>query len=155
MLVIELDNAIRDFQDRVAYFEKGQVIVRIEGKDYQIIKAVPVVSKGDYGTLELLCKQNEDNNMLDKNFNKLDDEYGKEAIVEILMRRDSMSEEEAKELIAQFEEELSEMVEEDRNKDKGFTYGLYQIEETFSDYFGLEPDYLFCFLNDVLAKESE
>ena len=93
--------------------------------------------------------------MLDKNFNKLEDGYGKEAICLILQRRDSMSEEEAKELIAQFEEELSEMVEEDRNKDKGFTYGLYQIEETFSEYFGLEPDYLFCFLNDVLAKESK
>ena len=83
------------------------------------------------------------------------DEYGKEAIVEILMRRDKMDEQGARELIAQFEEELSEMIEEDRDKDKGFTYGLYDIEETFGDYFGLEPDYLFCFLNDVLAKESK
>lgn len=83
------------------------------------------------------------------------DEYGKEAIVEILMRRDSMSEEEAREMIASFEEELQEMIEEDSNKDKGFTYGLYVIEEIFQDTFGLEPDYLFCFLNDALAKESK
>ena len=83
------------------------------------------------------------------------DEYGKEAIVEILMRRDSMSEEEANELIAGFEEELSEMIEEDRDKDKEFTHGLYAIEQTFEDTFGLEPDYLFCFLNDALAKESK
>ena len=83
------------------------------------------------------------------------DEYSKEAISLILQRRDGMSEEEAKELILQFEEELSEMIEEDSNKDKGFTYDLYQIEETFSNYFGLESDYLFCFLNDVLAKESK
>ncbi len=93
--------------------------------------------------------------MLDRNFNRMEDEYGKEAIVEILMRRDSMSEEEAREMIAGFEEELSEMIEEDRNKDEGFTYGLYAIEELFGDYFGLEPDYLFCFLNDALAKESK
>jgi hypothetical protein len=83
------------------------------------------------------------------------DEYTKETIVEILQRRDSMSEEEARELIAQFEEELSEMIEEDADKDKGFTYSLCDIEETFEGYFGLEPDYLFCFLNDVLAKESK
>lgn len=72
------------------------------------------------------------------------DEYGKEAIVEILMRRDGMSEEEARELIAEFEEEL-----------KGLRYSLSEIEETFSEYFGLEPDYLMCFLNDALAKESK
>jgi hypothetical protein len=89
-------------------------------------------------------KQNEDNNM--------QDEYGKEAIVEILMQRDLMGKDEARELIAQFEEELSEMVKEDEDKDKGFTYSLSDIEQTFEDYFGLEPDYLFCFLNDVLAK---
>lgn len=83
------------------------------------------------------------------------DEYGKEAIVEILMRRDSMDEQGARELIAQFEEELSEMIEEDKDKESGFTYGLYAIEEIFGDYFGLELDYLFCFLNDALAKESK
>lgn len=77
------------------------------------------------------------------------DEYGKEAIVEILMRRDGMSEEEARELIAQFEEELSEIIESEDDFD------CLAIEQTFEDTFGLEPDYLFCFLNDALAKESK
>lgn len=114
MLVIELDNAIRDFQDRVAYFEKGQVIVVIEGKIYQIERYVVATSKGDYGALELLCNPVS----TDKNYDvqkayreQTKDEYGKEAICLILQRRDGLSEEEAKERIAQFEEELSEMIE--------------------------------------------
>jgi hypothetical protein len=76
----------------------------------------------------------------------MQDEYGKEAIVEILIRRDMMSEEEARELIAEFQEELLGMTS---------SHSLSAIEEIFSDYFGLEPDYLFCFLNDALAKESK
>lgn len=93
--------------------------------------------------------------MLDKNFNKIKDEYGKEAIVEILVRRDKMSYDDAWQTVREFESELVDMVKEDENKDKGFTYSLYDIEENFADTFGLEPDYLFCFLNDILAKESK
>lgn len=81
------------------------------------------------------------------------DEYGKQAIVEILIRRDKMSEESAREMIASFEEELQEMIEEDRGKDSGFTYCLSDIEECFEGTFGLEPDYLFCFLNEYVFKE--
>lgn len=85
------------------------------------------------------CNQSEDNSMKD--------EYGKEAICLILQQRDKMTEEEAKELIAQFEEELEENI---NNEDSFFL-----IEELFEDTFGLEPDYLFSFLNDALAKGSK
>ena len=54
-------------------------------------------------------------------------------LVEILMRRDGISEDEAWNLIGECTEELSVAI----------AYGDYQkCEDIFMDYLGLEPDYL-------------
>ena len=55
-------------------------------------------------------------------------------IIEVLMKRDGMSEEEAKDLIEEAKEELQEILEEE-----GSLEDAYDICEA---YFGLEPDYL-------------
>jgi hypothetical protein len=73
------------------------------------------------------------------------DEYGKEAIVEILIRRDNMSKDDAQKLVAEFEAELKELSERD---DCIAAYA--EVEDLFTDYFGLEPDYLFSFLQDLI-----
>ena len=78
------------------------------------------------------------------------DEYGKEAIRQILIERDHMSDVEAGLHILAFEEELKKMAEEDMEKESGFTYTLSDIENLFEEYFSLEMDYLMCFLNDLL-----
>lgn len=57
-----------------------------------------------------------------------------------IMRRDKLSEAEADESIAAFEEEIGEL--EERNA------AFYELEETFSDRFGLELDYLEDYMNN-------
>ena len=56
-------------------------------------------------------------------------------IVEILMERDNMSQEEAEDLLNEAKEEAQNVLEEDG--------GLEDIEDILLDYFGLEPDYIF------------
>lgn len=70
------------------------------------------------------------------------DEYGKEAIVKKLINVDKMPEEEARMLIAEFEEELKEYAETSEH------ICFDEIYETFKEYFSLEPDYLMPFLED-------
>ena len=67
-------------------------------------------------------------------------EYSKEAIVEILQRRDGISLNEAQELIDLCQEEICDML-----TDPDTT--LADLYETIEYYFGLEPDYLDVFLN--------
>jgi hypothetical protein len=74
------------------------------------------------------------------------DEYGKQAVIEILMRRDNMTREDATQLVREFEAELKEMAESATSVTDP---SLSEIEDLFTDYFGLEPDYLFSFLNDL------
>ena len=56
-------------------------------------------------------------------------------IVEILMERDNMSQEEAEDLLDDAREEAQNVLEEDGS--------LEDIEDILSSYFGLEPDYIF------------
>jgi len=63
--------------------------------------------------------------------------YGKKEIKQILMQRDGMTDEEAGELIVDFEEALESIVDEG---------DLMAAEELVADYFGLEPDYLMTFI---------
>lgn len=72
------------------------------------------------------------------------DEYGKEAIVKKLINCDKMSEGDARQLIAEFEEDLKEYSESTEH------ISFDEIYETFKEYFGLEPDYLMPFLEDYL-----
>lgn len=57
------------------------------------------------------------------------------AIVKILMERDNMSQEEAEDLLNDARSEANSIIENDE--------GLDALEEVLSDYFGLEPDYIF------------
>jgi len=63
--------------------------------------------------------------------------YSKYDIKKILMQRDGMTDEEAGELIVDFEEALESIVDEG---------DLMAAEELVADYFGLEPDYLMTFI---------
>ena len=56
-----------------------------------------------------------------------------EGIVQILMRRDSMSQAEAEELKAEAKEALQEYIN---------SGDLFLAEDICAEYFGLEPDYL-------------
>ncbi len=59
-------------------------------------------------------------------------------IVEILMRRDGISENEAWNCVEECQNEINDIL----------TWGgtIDQIEDVIADYLGLEPDYLDCFL---------
>lgn len=57
----------------------------------------------------------------------------KESILQILMRRDSMSQQDAEELIEQAKDELQELLIEG---------DLLAAEDICGNYFGIEPDYL-------------
>lgn len=59
-------------------------------------------------------------------------------IVEILMRRDGISENEAWNCVEECQNEINDII----------MWGgtLDQIEDAIADYLGLEPDYLDCFL---------
>jgi hypothetical protein len=56
-------------------------------------------------------------------------------IVEVLMERDNISQEEAEDLLNEAKEEAQNILEEDGS--------LEDIECILMDYFGLEPDYIF------------
>jgi len=56
-------------------------------------------------------------------------------IVEILMERDNMSQEEAEDLLDDAREEAQNVLEKEGS--------LEDIETILLDYFGLEPDYIF------------
>ena len=56
-------------------------------------------------------------------------------IVEILMERDDMSQEEAEDLLNEAKEEAQNYLDNDGSLD--------DIENVLKDYFGLEPDYIF------------
>jgi len=59
-------------------------------------------------------------------------------IVKILMRRDGLTEEEAKKEVKDFMESIQEDIQ---NGD------LEEIEDTLMSWFGLEPDYVFDVIN--------
>jgi hypothetical protein len=56
-------------------------------------------------------------------------------IVEILMERDNMSQEEAEDLLSEARDEAEYLLENDGQLD--------DIENVLKDYFSLEPDYIF------------
>jgi len=64
-----------------------------------------------------------------------------ESIVEVLMRRDGVSQSDAEELYQEALEELRELVEASGS--------ICEAEDLVRDYFGLEPDYLTEMLNDL------
>ncbi len=57
------------------------------------------------------------------------------SVLEVLMERDGMSEEDANDLINEAKEEANNVLENNG--------GLDDIEAILKDYFGLEPDYIF------------
>jgi len=57
-------------------------------------------------------------------------------IKEVLMERDGMDEDDAQDLIDEAKETIEEMLNDD-------DVSILELEEVVSDYFGLEPDYLF------------
>ena len=61
-----------------------------------------------------------------------------EAVIEILMRRNGMSREDAQRECNLFKENALYMIEQG--------YPVWQIEEEFVSYFGVEPDYLIDFI---------
>ena len=63
---------------------------------------------------------------------------GKEAVINILMERNGMTREDAEKECDSFKENLQYMLEQG--------YPLWQIEEEFTLYFGVEPDYLIDFI---------
>jgi hypothetical protein len=56
-------------------------------------------------------------------------------IIEVLMERDNMSQEDAEDLLNEAKEEACNIIEEDGS--------LEDIEQILMDYFSLEPDYIF------------
>lgn len=69
------------------------------------------------------------------------DPYGKDAVVEILVRRDGMDKDEAQKLVDEFQQELKDLPD-------GTSFD--EVQEMFEDYFGLEPDYLIAFLYEAM-----
>lgn len=63
---------------------------------------------------------------------------GKEAVINILMERNGMTREDAEKECDSFKENVQYMLEQG--------YPLWQIEEEFTLYFGVEPDYLIDFI---------
>jgi len=68
--------------------------------------------------------------------NDLMEEYGKDSIKVILMRRDELDEDEALELIKNCQIAIDATISAD----------ICELEEIIYDFLGLEPDYLECFL---------
>ncbi len=66
----------------------------------------------------------------------------KTKIKAILIRRDKETEESAQELIDQTQEEVNDIV----NEGGGAGSGLSDIEDAIQNNLGLEPDFVFCFL---------
>ena len=56
-------------------------------------------------------------------------------VVKILMERDGLTEAEAKAQVREAREEMYEAIADG--------YGTEDVEDIFSDYLGLEPDYIF------------
>ncbi len=64
----------------------------------------------------------------------------KNEIIEILIRRDGVTREEAKKTVEECQEAINELLEVE-------VASLTEAEEIIEDYLGLEPDYLMAFLN--------
>lgn len=67
-----------------------------------------------------------------------EDKYDKEAIVAILVRRDGVTPEEARETVNECQEEINAIFEGEGE--------FSDPDEVVKEYLGLEPDYTFCFL---------
>lgn len=63
---------------------------------------------------------------------------GREGVIRILMRRNGMSREDAENECRVFAENLRYMIEQ--------AYPIWQIEQEFTSYFGVEPDYMIDFI---------
>lgn len=63
---------------------------------------------------------------------------GQREIMEILMRRDGISRNEAFNIVQQCQEEINDIVMDGGN--------IMEAEDVIADYLGLEPDYLVYFL---------
>lgn len=63
---------------------------------------------------------------------------GREGVIRILMRRNGMSREDAERECDFFREDMQYMMEQG--------YPVWQIEEEFTSYFGVEPDYMIDFI---------
>ena len=68
-----------------------------------------------------------------------------EKVKDVLMRRDGLTEDEANDAIQLFKNDLNDLVSDD--EDGSSLEDAYQLIE---DHFGLEPDYLDEFLQDLL-----
>lgn len=69
-------------------------------------------------------------------------DYGKEEIIKILMRRDEITEEEAKELVDECQYCINDILDSELSDFER----MEEIEFAIEDYLGLEPDYIFAFL---------
>lgn len=74
---------------------------------------------------------------------KMKDEYGKEAIRQILMERDGMSIDDAQSMIDEFQERVNEITS---GGDEDCEITPWELEDEFTSEFGLEPDYFVCFI---------
>ena len=70
------------------------------------------------------------------------DPYGKEAIIQILMERDELSPLEAANIVDDVQYQITDAVDNDCT--------LEELEDIIDDYLGLEPDYLECFLLELM-----
>lgn len=69
-------------------------------------------------------------------------DYGKEEIIKILIRRDSISHNEAENIFEECQEVIADILDSEMNDFEK----LEEIEFTIQDYLGLEADYIFAFL---------
>ena len=69
-------------------------------------------------------------------------DYGKEQIVKILMKRDKISKFIAEDIVDECQYVINDILDSEMSDFEK----MEEIENTISDYLGLEPDYIFAFL---------
>ena len=69
-------------------------------------------------------------------------DYDKEAIKKILVDRDDLLAEEAQDMIDACQEDIDALF--------GGGVGIIGLQDCIENHFGLEPDYLDCFLEDLI-----
>ena len=70
------------------------------------------------------------------------EDYGKEEIIKILIRRDEISQGEAEDIVNECQWVINDILDSEMSDFER----LDEIEFIIQDYLGLEPDYLFAFL---------
>lgn len=69
-------------------------------------------------------------------------DYGKEQIINILIKRDGISKSEAENIFEECSEVIADILDSEMNNFER----IEEIESAIEYYLGLEPDYIFAFL---------